>query len=97
MAELLARVSSRELTEWMAFASLEPFGPLQDDSRAGVIAATVANVHRDPKKGRPLRPEQFFPSLKGGGKRERRQSPQQQLAIIEMWNAALGGKDLRKR
>lgn len=33
VSELLDRVSSRELTEWMVYAELEPFGPLVDDDR----------------------------------------------------------------
>lgn len=60
--ELLARIDSRELTEWMAFYSLEPWGSQIDDDRAGVIAATVANVHRDPKKrSRPYEATDMIP------------------------------------
>lgn len=36
----------------MAFFALEPWGTEVDDDRAGVVAATVANVNRDPKKRR---------------------------------------------
>jgi hypothetical protein len=39
----------------MAFARLEPFGSHVDDLRAGVIASTIANVHRNEK----VRPEPF--------------------------------------
>lgn len=38
---------------------LEPFGPLQDDRRAGVLTSTLAAVHG--AKG--LTPASFFPSL----------------------------------
>jgi len=29
--EMLRRMSSREITEWMAFSELEPFGGIQED------------------------------------------------------------------
>ncbi len=41
--ELLARIDSHELTEWMAFHNLRPFGEEQSDIRAGIVASTVAN------------------------------------------------------
>lgn len=81
----------------MAYAELEPFGPLQDDARAGMVSSVVANTARDPKKQRrPFEPADFFPALEGG-KRQRQQSWQEQLQIVEMLNAALGGQDLRDR
>lgn len=55
MGQLLAQMSSRELTEWQAFFSLEPFGELRDDLRSAIVAATVANSSRDPKR----RPDPF--------------------------------------
>ena len=59
--ELLARIDSRELTEWMAFYELEPWGSEIDDHRAGTIAATIANVNRDPKKkSMPYTWDDFF-------------------------------------
>lgn len=59
MRELLATVDSAELTEWMAFAELEPFGGPADDYRAGLPAAAVVNVHRD--GGQPVQPLDFIP------------------------------------
>ena len=62
--ELLADVTSDEITEMMAFEQLEPFGSGIDDFRAGQIAATVANVNRDPKsKAQPWTPADFMPAL----------------------------------
>ena len=46
MAELLNKIDSRELSEWMAFYQLEPFGEWRDDYRAGMISATLANINR---------------------------------------------------
>lgn len=59
---MLARMSSRELTEWMAYATLEPFGAERGDLRAGIVASTIANVNRDPKsRPEPFAPQDFMP------------------------------------
>jgi hypothetical protein len=60
--ELLARVGSDELTEWMAFYQLEPFGEMRADLRSGVVAATFANAYRT-KDARPFTPEDFMPYI----------------------------------
>jgi len=36
--ELLMRIDSRELSEWMAFYSIEPFGRTRADMRAAMVA-----------------------------------------------------------
>lgn len=60
--ELLTRIDSRELTEWMAFFELEPWGSEIEDHRFGVVASTIANVNRDPKRrARSYEPDDFFP------------------------------------
>ncbi|AOZ06766.1 phage tail assembly protein T [Cupriavidus malaysiensis] len=41
----------------MAFFRMEPFGSHYDDLRAGMVAAMIANVHRNPK----VRQEPFSP------------------------------------
>lgn len=59
---MLARISSRLLSEWMAYAALEPFGEARADLRMGILASVIANTQRDPKKKRePWRPEDFMP------------------------------------
>ena len=60
MAELEATMSSRELSEWMAYERVDgPVGPQREDLRAGIIAATVANCHRS--KGVAFKPTDFMP------------------------------------
>ena len=91
MAELLARISSRELAEWMQYYELEPFGEERADLRAAIVATTIANSNR--RKGkRAFKPADFMPRFE---KKEEAQSWEQQLAIVEALNSALGGKDLR--
>lgn len=89
--ELLTRISSRELTEWAAYFLLEPFGEERADLRAAIIASVVANTARDPKRRRrAFKPEEFMPRF---GRQQ--QTWEQQLSIVEMLNAAFGGRDLR--
>jgi hypothetical protein len=90
-------MSSREFSEWMAFHDLEPFGEERADLRAGIVASTVANANRDPKKKRKAyKPEDFMPKFKRTTDRQR--TPwQSQLKIVEMLNAAMGGRDLRSK
>jgi hypothetical protein len=53
-------MSSRELTEWMAFEQIDgPVGSQREDLRAGVVAATIANCHRS--KGPAFKPTDFMP------------------------------------
>jgi hypothetical protein len=62
--ELLSSVNSADITDMMAFCRLEPFGALADEHRAAQIAATVANVNRDPKtKPEPWVAADFSPVL----------------------------------
>src|SRR5690554_1412819 len=89
VCELLRRMSSRELTEWMAFFSLEPWGAEVEDWRAGLIASTIANSYRDPKRRRkPYEPKDFMP------KREPlmvgEQTVEEQESILRMFERLLG-------
>lgn len=60
--ELLATLSSRALTYWMAFDSISPIGDWRNDLAAGQIAAVVAETHRDRKaRAKPFTPRDFMP------------------------------------
>jgi len=61
VSQLSRELSSKELTEWMAFYSLEPFDDLRADLRAGIISSTIANAHRT--KGKAFKPSDFMPYL----------------------------------
>ena len=55
-------MSSREFTEWLAYARLEPFGPEADDQRMAQLMALIANVSQDPKRRKvPFTPDDFMP------------------------------------
>lgn len=64
IAELQERVSSREFAEYWAYFQLEPWGAEREDLRSGIVASTIANANRDPKKrARPFTPDQFMPDF----------------------------------
>lgn len=83
--ELLARTSSRELSEWMAYERVT--GPLdarlRGDISAGIVAATVANSAGAKTKARPA---DFIPRWF-----KRRKTPQELWQDVVKANAALGG------
>jgi len=43
---LLRELNSRDIAEWIAYYSIEPFGSMHDEQIGGVIASTVANCNR---------------------------------------------------
>jgi len=91
-------MSSREFSEWLAYAQIEPLGDERGDLQAGVIAATIANANRDEDKTpEPYRPADFIHEFwpPEDADEEPRQSWQEQLALVEALNAAFGGRDLR--
>ena len=94
VGEMLGRMSSAEITEWLAFYQLEPFGPERGDLRAGIVAATVANVNRDAKKQKkPYSAQDFMPKFKGGAGEKGPKTPEQLRRKWEMVVAAFGGQD----
>jgi hypothetical protein len=57
--QMLSVIDSEELTEWLAYDQIEPFGQQREDLRAGLICSTVANHSISPPKN-PLRPSDFM-------------------------------------
>lgn len=93
---LLRRMPSSLLTEWIAYDQIDPIGLARVDAGFGLVAATIVNVNR--KRGRrAVKPNEMYPPWdKQFVKRHPAKQPwQQQLAIVEMLNAAMGGRDLR--
>lgn len=61
VAELLARISSAELSEWMAYDSIDPIGKDRGDMQAGIISMVVANSSGAKNEGRAFSPADFMP------------------------------------
>lgn len=59
--EMLQKMSSAELTDWLAYWRLDPFGEERADLRAGIVAATTANVWAG--KGKRAKPADFMPKF----------------------------------
>jgi hypothetical protein len=56
--ELLARMTSSQFAEWLAYAAIEPFGEFREELRHGQQMAMMVNLQRDPKQ----KPEPYVPS-----------------------------------
>jgi hypothetical protein len=59
----------------------------------GLICSTYANCHRDPKSSKVFTPQDFMPKKEEMPKRKK-QTPEEMLAVVRLWNAALGGKEV---
>ncbi len=46
---MLRVMSARQLAEWAVFYEQEPWGDFRADLRAGIVASTLANIHRRPR------------------------------------------------
>lgn len=86
------QVDSAEFVAWQAYSLLEPFGEERADLRAGIVAATLANVNRG-RQTPPYRPRDFMPTFRP---RPREPEPVQTVAeqqhILSMLALASGGK-----
>jgi hypothetical protein len=61
--ELAERMTALEFGEWMALYAHDPWGDARRDVADGLVAATLANIHR--KEGtRPYTAIDFAPYLK---------------------------------
>ena len=70
--ELKRRVDAREMIDWMAYWNMNPWGEDRADLRAGIIAATTANVWAG--KGRQAKPSDYMPKF-GQDDNEAKQEP----------------------
>lgn len=59
--QLLASISSKELTEWQKFYKLEPFGFDANYLGFAMLGALDANIHRS-KKSKTYEVEDFMPN-----------------------------------
>jgi len=60
-ARLVREISREELSEWIAFSQLEPFGTEFEEYLAALVASVIAEVNRNRKKrGKPFAPTEFM-------------------------------------
>lgn len=108
---MLESITSVQLSEWMAYAAIEPFGEERADLRNAMLMSLIANVNRDEKKrSDPFTPAEFMPkfwqSVFGASSgvtvepakssEPARLTSDQLLAKVAFMNQLLGGVDNRK-
>ena len=89
-AELLARISSAELIEWMSYEQLEPFGQETQYIGPAITSHTLAQINT-PKGKKPPKLQEFIPKF------ERTQSAEQMLGMASYITQIYGGQDLREK
>lgn len=86
MTRALAEATSADLSWWAAYADLEPFGPLQESRRAGVVALSALAPWS--KRGEQLKLADLFPELRDS----RPRSNEETVAAFAAWAAAFEGR-----
>ena len=78
---MLEQMSSREVTEWLAYDRLYGLPDWRDDFRVAAMCALLANINRDAKK-KPsaYSPADFMPDF---GVEKEPQSEERQMAIMK--------------
>jgi hypothetical protein len=87
--EMLERIDSRTLAEYMALEFIDPHGPIRGDIQAGVIASTIANVHR--AKGPALSIRDFLPFRDAAGS-ERMPEADMRAQLMSLATMTGGGR-----
>lgn len=73
-----------ELTGWMAFWELEPFGSSFDEYRSALIASVVAEVNRNRKKrGRAFTPKEFMSDWGKDKDEGKAATPEEMLVFLQ--------------
>ncbi len=86
VGELDFRLTSSELTEWMAYENLTgPLGRKRQDIQAATIAAVIANANKT--RGKKFKITDFL--IPYGRKKP---EPQDLLATVKEINASMGGE-----
>lgn len=90
---MLREMTCREFIDWQIMYGIEPWGELRSDLRMGILASAVLAPHA--KKGKEPKPKDFMPDFTES-KADRKQTPQQQAAIMQL-AAATWGKVVVKK
>lgn len=101
MRELRARMTTREMAEWMAIDKIEPFGDRRADYHAALIAYCVTSALAASAGSKTtLDLEHFLLDFTGelaeARERASHKSVEESIALVENLNRMFGGKDLRE-
>ncbi len=95
VAELLSRISSKELMEWQAFEQLEPFGYEIEMLGHAQTACTISNRLRNPEE-EPKKIQDFMPKLENNIDAKPEQTIDDMVTAVKTLNITFGGIDKRK-
>lgn len=89
---MLTNMSSRQLSEWQALWSIEPFGEYREDWRWACLMALIANMMRG-EKGEIMSPQDFMSLLDPTGETEPPPSAAERAAetFETMWEKMMYG------
>lgn len=82
-----------DLLTWYAYGNIEPFGEERADLRAGIVASTIANCHRDPSKGKAFQAGDFMPRFEPDAAKGKRISGEDWAAYTAGLKSALRRKE----
>ncbi len=95
---LLTQLTSRQVSEWVEYFNLEPFGEDRADWRIAQLCALFANANRDREKTRAFEVRDFMlrEQAEAGPKRE--QTPEEMMAVLgQFTSGAQGGRRSPRR
>ena len=89
-------MSAKTYLEWQRYAALEPFDEERADLRAGIVAATIANVMTGGRKGgKMFSPADFMPLA--DKPKPRKRTAEDMLYQVRVLNKLMGGRVVDKR
>jgi len=92
---MLAVLTSKQITEWIEYHAIEPWGEPAAWYRSGILASLIANIHRA-KNAPPFTPADFMPKNPERTK-PKKQSPEEMKTALLQIAAANKGQKKRKR
>lgn len=93
---MLARIPLRTFFEWMAYYSIEPFGPRRADVQAALMPWLYASAHRERGKPTP-KLEDFILDFGGEETRQTKQTPEEMELIFRQFAMAHNAANAAKR
>lgn len=79
---MLRRITAKQFRAWAHYDQLEPFGEIRADYRTASIVQMIANVNRG-KKQKPYTLQEMLLKFEEA-EPKRKQSPQEQLSILNI-------------
>lgn len=95
VAVIARGLTAKKFFEWEAYAQLEPFDERRADYRAASIVTMLANLHRG-KDQKAYSLEDFVLKFSEQAPK-RKQTPEEQFKILQLWAAAFASAEAEKQ